>query len=591
METALNMGGEPGLGFGNAPSMIGDFFAGTPSQPVHLLSPNVSGSVVSFVVFNAPPGTSVLPNAAPSNTNDPASFNIQVADFYVNKFGSLPTGYSTPTGGINVLTVAPYSAVPSVLSVSTLTSPPPNPGYTSNLLPNVPYGGSYPLQATPGTVLNVIVQPNQLTPLQNIVTQVNASPQAVAVGFNRYVAGPTAEGYTSFPQPPGTSSGFVFSSSTGNDAVSLPVNFTHVFTTTLPFAATAGAIKLADNESPLPRDRIIFDYSFFDNTTLAPGGVNVNRFIAGFEKTLFSDNYSVEFKIPFATTFDSNITIDGNAQYGPFGNTALTNQHAVELGNAEVLFKGVLCRSETMVTTGGLGVGLPTASDITVTRSDGTNLYTIENTAPHIMPFIGNVWTPTSRFFLQQMVQLDVEVTGNEVVINEDPNKQLSSSGTFKDAGRLNDPVFAFYDISAGYWLFHCPECSNRCITGLAGMLELHFNQSLGGFNGVSAPMLDSTGQQQSYWQPNAAIPYYGGSLEPLNLQVGGGGPFTSLDLTAGCTLEIRDNAYLSLGITVPMVGGADREFDYEFRPNFSYYFGRSTKQYRVGVGGAPSTL
>jgi hypothetical protein len=579
------------LAMANPPQMLGDFFSGVPSRPVNLQSPSVSGNVIGFVVDASKPGGTVTLTPA-GNPSDPAVANVQLATFFVNgPHGSLPTTFGLPSPGVNLLTVAQSQFVPAAAAFtqSTLNGAantsnfgPPNPAYNNTQLPFVPNEGHYPSQATPGTVVNVIVQPNQLTSLQNIVTQVNATPQAVTVGFNKDVAGPTAEGYTSFPQPPGTSSGILYSTKAGDLAVSLPVNFTHVFTVDLPFAATAGSFKLGDNESPLPRDRIIFDYSFFDNTTLAPGGINVNRFTAGFEKTLFTDRLSIEFRIPFATTFDSNITIDAND-----GNTALTNQHAIELGNSLFLTKALLSRTETTATSAGLGVGLPTASDITVNRSDGENLYRIENTAPHLIPFVGGVWTPTERLFIQHMAQFDFDITGNEVVVNQDPNKQFSEDGTFKDAGRLKDPVFAFYDLSVGYWLWHLPPCSNQCITGLAGMLELHYNQTLGGFNSVSAKMLDSTGEQQSFWNPSAA----GGSLEPLALQVGGGGAFSSLDLTAGVTMEIRDDAYLSLGCCVPTFGGVGHEFDYEIRANFSYYFGRSTKNYRTGVGSAPSTL
>ena len=242
-------------------------------------------------------------------------------------------------------------------------------------------------------------------------------------------------------------------------------------------------------------------------------------------------------------------------------------------------------RNQTFAASGGVGVGIPTASNIELSRSDGVELYEIYNHGWHVLPFVGGVWTPTERLFVQGLVQADVDLSGNPVTINEDPNKLFSPAGTFVDAGKLTDPVFMFCDLSAGYWIWHEPPCSNRCLTGLAAMFEVHYNQSLSGFNSVSANMINSAGDPLSYWNPNIQ------NTQPLALQVGGGGIFSSVDLTAGFTLEIRDNAYLSLGCAVPVTGGASHEFDYEIRANLNIYFGRSTKQYRVGAASAPSTL
>jgi hypothetical protein len=50
--------------------------------------------------------------------------------------------------------------------------------------------------------------------------------------------------------------------------------------------ASIGRVKIADNSSPLPRDRVFFDYNYFHNTSL--NGVNVNRYTPGLETTFFS---------------------------------------------------------------------------------------------------------------------------------------------------------------------------------------------------------------------------------------------------------------------------------------------------------------
>ena len=73
-----------------------------------------------------------------------------------------------------------------------------------------------------------------------------------------------------------------------------------------------GRTKIADDTSPMPRDRVFFDYSFFDGVPLTPSGVNVNRFTPGFEKTFFGGLMSFEMKVPMATTLDSTI-VEGGA--------------------------------------------------------------------------------------------------------------------------------------------------------------------------------------------------------------------------------------------------------------------------------------
>ena len=50
-----------------------------------------------------------------------------------------------------------------------------------------------------------------------------------------------------------------------------------------PGSGVVGRMKIAENGSPIPRDRVFFNYSYFDNV-LTPGGTNVNRFSPGLRK-------------------------------------------------------------------------------------------------------------------------------------------------------------------------------------------------------------------------------------------------------------------------------------------------------------------
>ena len=87
-----------------------------------------------------------------------------------------------------------------------------------------------------------------------------------------------------------------------------------------------GRTKIAENTSPIPRDRLLFDYSYLRRRAAVPGGVNVNRFTPGFEKTFFDGLMSFEMKVPMATTLDSTLSraASPTPRTPEFGNMALT---------------------------------------------------------------------------------------------------------------------------------------------------------------------------------------------------------------------------------------------------------------------------
>ena len=147
-----------------------------------------------------------------------------------------------------------------------------------------------------------------------------------------------------------------------------------------------GRTKIADDTSPMPQDRILFDYSFFDGVPLAPGGVNVHRFTPGFEKTFFDGMMSFEMKIPAAITMDSTMVQDGGTDlsHGEFGDLALT-------------FKTLLVQWEHLAISGGLTVTAPTARDTNLGLSDGTPLVRIANRATHLGRFWVSSGRPTTR--------------------------------------------------------------------------------------------------------------------------------------------------------------------------------------------------
>ena len=117
---------------------------------------------------------------------------------------------------------------------------------------------------------------------------------------------------------------------------------------------TTGRMMVSENTSPLPRDRVFFNSSYFDGTRLAPGGINVSRFTPGFEKTFFNGDASIEVRTPFASTLSSTIDTSSGA--------ATSND--VQWGNVTMYAKALAYRSQTFALSTGMGITLPTANNV-----------------------------------------------------------------------------------------------------------------------------------------------------------------------------------------------------------------------------------
>lgn len=292
--------------------------------------------------------------------------------------------------------------------------------------------------------------------------------------------------------------------------------------------SVVGREKIADNTSPIPRDRVFFNYSYFDNVPLAPGGVNVNRFTPGFEKTFFDGLYSFEARFPFASTLDSNILVDG-----------ITNDNEIEFGNVVLYNKLLLYSGPTAAFSAGLGIALPTADDMTIGLLNVPGSVEIRNESVHLLPFVGGVWAPTTRFFVQGFLQADVDANGNPVSVN---SFRSGTTGT----GRLQDAAFLYADIGAGYWLYRNASPGAR-LTGIAPMVELHYNRSL-----ESGDVLRSG-------------PFAVGDFAE-DIQI--------VNATIGTTLLLGNQSTLQVAYGAPIGNSTDHVFDGELRVNFNWYFG-----------------
>ncbi|MEX2138193.1 MAG: hypothetical protein WD894_02945 [Pirellulales bacterium] len=301
-------------------------------------------------------------------------------------------------------------------------------------------------------------------------------------------------------------------------------------------AGVLGTSKLAENCSPLPRDRVYFNYSMFDDTPLLPSGQDVHRFSPGVEKTFWNALASVEMRFPFAATINPDLVLtDGG----------IAADDDVVFGNISTIFKGLLYQNEVFAFSTGLQVAVPTAPSLNVSLINGTRIVSIENEAVHLMPFVGALYTPNDRFFTQAFLQFDVDANGNPVAVN--PRMQ-----GLTPIGRLHDTTFLYADFNVGYWLYRSEEAG---LTGFAPTVELHYNTSL-----ETSEFLASEGF------------VIGGNLSQIS----------NLNLTMGCYFELAQDNSLVLGYTLPIGNRVDQQFDGELRAFFTHRFGASSRAARI---------
>ncbi len=294
--------------------------------------------------------------------------------------------------------------------------------------------------------------------------------------------------------------------------------------------------KIVESNSPVPADRVFFTHHHFANALDALDGSSLplDRYNFGIEKTFWDDVFSVEFRIPFAAGFRSSEVVGQGASVT-----------GTEFGNLAMALKAVLLQRQCSTYSAGLGVVFPTGSDSEVLFDDGagniSSLAAIENEAVHFQPFLGHLWTPNDRLFVQSFAQLDFDTNGNPTLIR----------GV---SGRLQDQSLLFMDVSAGYWLY-----KNRCarfLKGVAPVVELHYSTTL--------QSSDSTP-----FAPTASAPL-GYEIEEITNPVG---RQDLLNITGGLHFQLLRSTVLTVSGVAPLRRGTDHDFDGEFSIQLNHYF------------------
>jgi hypothetical protein len=287
--------------------------------------------------------------------------------------------------------------------------------------------------------------------------------------------------------------------------------------------------KMADYTSPIPMDRVYFDYDYFHNTELQQPHIDVNAFTPGFEKTFLGGLVSFELRLPMAMTLSNSVFTDGT-----------TATSVGEVGNMGMAIKGLLLRRDTFALSGGLALSVPTAGNTQIFLEQGSTGPEAEivNESVHLMPFLGALWTPNERLFAIGYVQVDVDANGDTVLAAGGGSLGPTAHFPLLNVGRYYDPTMLYADFGLGYWLRHS-DSPHDLVTGLAIVGEVHVNQSLSTSPLITGPF------------PTEVV------LEP-------GSQFTIVDLTVGAHVVLRQSTFLTAAFCTPVT--SQRQFDGECR-------------------------
>ena len=299
----------------------------------------------------------------------------------------------------------------------------------------------------------------------------------------------------------------------------------------------AGGSRQFKNEfsRAMPTDRVFGLYHHFQNAlessssngSFRPSNANIDRFTAGFEKTFFEGNASVEMRMPFS----SPVSLASPA----------SNYQMQSVGDLIVTLKGMVYSDESQAVALGLAVAAPTGSDLNVNVPQsvaGPANFTFYNNATHLIPFIAYQAAPTEEFFFNGFLQFDTPTNANTV--------QVRSPGGAVDNLSVTNQTLMFVDTSFGSWWYRDPEA--EFLSGLASVFELHYTTAV-----TNAEIVAD----------KARIVTFGANA----------GHFDVLNLTLGLQANIARSMSIRAGYVTPLRSSPHRFFDNELAVSVVYRF------------------
>ena len=273
--------------------------------------------------------------------------------------------------------------------------------------------------------------------------------------------------------------------------------------------------KMADNSSPLPRDRIFFNYHHFHNalTDVNLQRQHLDRYTFGLERTFWDQLASIEMRVPFAGGLAAEQSVQSAETTG------------TEFGNMSLTLKGLLLSDDTRALSAGLAMVFPTGSNATVISSSAISLE-FKNESFYLQPFVGYFEQLNDRVFHQFFAQVDCDTSGSELRI---------FTAAADSAEVLYSQNLLYLDYQLGWWWYRATD--EEGLRGIAPIVELHYTTTLEDLD------TGELGQGVFVQNPRRDI----------------------LNLTAGLYFQLSDTGSLKVASAAPLRPGSDKLFDAEF--------------------------
>lgn len=374
--------------------------------------------------------------------------------------------------------------------------------------------------------------------------------------------------------------------------------------------------SVADDNSPVPTDRVSFRFNYFNNAQSVTGfgaptfnpmtGIgtsfaqtrdySVERYTFSGEKTFFNGWMSAEVRIPFSNGLASNLDLSAGDITGPaaggFNVRSTPDQtlgsDGTQFDNISLIFKSLFYRNPTVALSAGTGLGVPTGADTTVLITDYSGpssgglatiqrerLIHIDNETWSLTPFLAGLWTPNDRFFSQGFLQFDFPLNSSTInyseAITQGSLKTLSPAliryptlpTPFSVDSSISEQTLMHVDLGIGYWLVRAP--TRTWLRGIAPTLELHYTTTLTNASIATLPadsllQINPATQRLVQEQP----PRVGNLNNRIDI----------LDMTVASTFLLGEHTTVATGFSFPLHGSPDRTFDWEYHLQLNYIFG-----------------
>jgi hypothetical protein len=387
--------------------------------------------------------------------------------------------------------------------------------------------------------------------------------------------------------------------------------------------------KVAEDESPLPQNRIYFRYNFYNDaqavvglgassTVLPPGAsapltvftpttklYDYHLYTFGFEKTFWNNMMSFELRVPLQTSLASSLDLragsvtsftPATASTPPVFGVASTPQDTLgntdtEFGNMTMLLKALLYRDPNWALTFGLSMTAPTGQDEKVSVTDFTGLiniannnlarfrqFQIDNETWSLSPFLAALWVPNQRWFAQGFLEFDAPLNKSTVTYTEvttSPGFEASplTLGILDQNPTALIPPIAVHDRIREQMLLHVDVG-----TGFWLMHDRNRDWLTGIAPTVEVHYTGALDKAQIITLPQdpavTATSSNTFAIQPPPTIGNLRNRVNIVDLTVGTTFEIASSSTVAAGFAFPLTQGDNKTFDWEFQLQLNYYFG-----------------